>query len=125
MSEGALSMEAKEIVAALGALAHEHRLAAYRVLVEAGPDGVSAGLLAERLAIPPSSLTFHLQALLHAGLVTQRRVGRQIIYAMAPAAMNKVVTYLTENCCGGEAVCAPTCQPAAVAPKRAHKSAAA
>lgn len=100
-------------VAALSALAHEHRLAAYRLLVEMGPDGLPAGAIAERLGLPPSSLTFHLQALLHAGLVSQRRASRQIIYAMAPAAMNGLVAYLTEHYCGGRAVCSPACDPAA------------
>ena len=105
-----VGLDADLAVAALGALAHEHRLAAYRLLVEAGPDGMSAGAIAERLGLPPSSLTFHLQALLHAGLVSQRRVSRQIIYAMVPAAVNALVAYLTEHCCGGEA-CTPVCQP--------------
>lgn len=108
-------MDPGEAVSALGALAHEHRLAAYRLLVEAGPDGLPAGAIAERLGMPPSSLTFHLQQLLHAGLVTQRRVSRQIIYAMVPAAMNGLVAFLTENCCGGGASCAPACEPAAPA----------
>ncbi|MBB5694381.1 ArsR/SmtB family transcription factor [Muricoccus pecuniae] len=106
-------MEPKQVVAALGALAHEHRLAAYKLLVEAGPEGLPAGAIAERLGTPSSTLTFHLQQLLHAGLATQRRVSRQIIYAMVPAAMNGLVGYLTENCCGGEAICAPACDPVA------------
>src|SRR4051812_9166044 len=117
-------VEAEAAVVALGALAHEHRLAAYRLLVEAGPDGLSAGTVAERLQLPPSSLTFHLQALLHAGLVTQRRVSRQIIYAIVPAAVNELVAYLTEHCCGGQAECTPVCQPE-VAPRRTRKPAAA
>lgn len=117
-------VRAEEVVAALGALAHEHRLAAYRLLVEAGPDGLSAGVIADRLGLPPSSLTFHLQALLHAGLVTQRRVSRQIIYAIVPAAVNGLVAYLTEHCCGGTTACAPVCQPE-VAPRRTRKRAAA
>lgn len=107
-------MEAPGIVAALGALAHEFRLAAYRALVQAGPNGLPAGVLAQRLGIAPSSLSFHLQALLHAGLVTQRRLSRQIIYAMAPDTMNVVVAYLTENCCGVSAGWAPACRPGAV-----------
>lgn len=114
-------MDPTQAVAALGALAHEHRLAAYRLLVEAGPDGLPAGAIAERLGTPSSTstLTFHLQQLLHAGLVTQRRVSRQIIYAMLPAAMNGLVGYLTENCCGGTATCAPACAPAvSAAPTR-------
>ena len=100
------------VVAAFGALAHEHRLAAYRLLVEAGPDGLPAGAVAARLGIPPSSLTFHLQHLLRAGPVSQRRVSRQLFYAMVPSAMNDLVGYLTENCCG-RAACTPACAPAA------------
>jgi len=109
--EGLVRMTPDLVVAALGALAHEHRLAAYRLLVEAGPDGLPAGAIAGRLGIPPSSLTFHLQHLLRAGLVIQRRVSRHLIYAMVPAAMNDLVGYLTENCCGG-AACSPACVPA-------------
>ncbi|MDY0871283.1 ArsR/SmtB family transcription factor [Dongia rigui] len=102
--------EAQQIVTSLGALAHEHRLAVYRLLVAKGPEGLAAGSLAETMAMPPSSLTFHLQQLLQAGLVTQRRLGRQIIYAADFANMNRLVAYLTENCCGGQA-CAPVCDP--------------
>lgn len=105
-----MTLDIANIVPALAALAHEHRLAVYRMLVEAGPDGLSAGVLADRLGVPPSSLSFHLQQLLHAGLVSQRRLSRQIIYAMVPAAMNGLVAFLTENCCGG-GVCVPACQP--------------
>lgn len=105
--------EAVKIVGSLGALAHEHRLAAYRLLVEKGPEGMPAGMLADRMAMPPSSLTFHLQQLLQAGLVSQRRLGRQIIYAADFTAMNQLVAYLTENCCGGQS-CAPVCDPARV-----------
>ena len=93
-------MDQDKVVAALAALAHEHRLRAYRLLVEAGPDGLPAGTVADRLEMPPSSLTFHLQHLLRAGLVSQRRVSRQLIYAMIPAAMNDLVGFLTEKCCG-------------------------
>ena len=111
-------MNAKPVVAALGAVAHDSRLGIYRVLVEKGPDGpdgLAAGAIAEKLDMPPSSLTFHLQHMLRAGVVTQRRVGRQIIYAADFAAMNALVAYLTENCCGAAACCAPVCNPAAVA----------
>ena len=104
-------METKRIIEALGALAHEHRLAVYRMLVEAGPAGLSAGVIAEKLGVPPSSLTFHTQALVRAGLATQRRMSRQLIYAADFAAMNALVGYLTENCCGGDAACAPGCVP--------------
>lgn len=101
-------MQAAETVAALAALAHEHRLAIYRLLVERGHDGLPAGVIAEQLDVLPSSLTFHLQHLLRAGLVTQRRMGRQLIYAADFAAMNALVGFLTENCCGGgQSACLP------------------
>jgi len=107
-------MTADEIIAALAALAHAHRLAAYRLLVEAGPEGLSAGLVAERLGIPPSSLTFHLQQLFRAELITQRRLSRQLIYAANFETMNTLLAYLTKNCCGQaeEDACAtPVCKP--------------
>jgi ArsR family transcriptional regulator len=99
-----------QAVQALAALAHDTRLALYRMLVERGPDGLPAGVIAERLAVPPSSLTFHVQHLHRAGLVTQRRVGRQLIYAADYAVMNTLLGYLTENCCGRGS--APQCTPA-------------
>ena len=107
-------MDSDHAVQALGALAHDTRLALYRMLVECGPDGLSAGVIAERLGVAPSSLTFHVQHLHRAGLVTQRRLGRQLIYAADYAAMNGLVGYLTENCCGGNpcspvAACSPAC----------------
>ena len=108
-------MQADRAVASLGALAHEHRLAVYGMLVAAGPDGLPAGTIAARLGVPPSSLTFHTQALVRAGLATQRRVGRHLIYAADYAAVNGLVFYLTENCCGG-AACAPAACPPARAP---------
>jgi ArsR family transcriptional regulator len=104
-------MEGKQVVAALGALAHETRLAVFRLLVQRGPDGLSAGSIAETLDMPPSSLTFHLQQLMHAGLITQRRLSRQLFYATDFAAMNALMGYLTENCCGRGEVCAPACGP--------------
>lgn len=104
-------MDATKTVEALSALAHEHRLAIYRLLVERGPNGMAAGIIAERLGVPPSSLTFHLQHLLRAGLVTQRRLSRQLIYAADFAVMHALVGFLTENCCGrGQ----PGCLPATV-----------
>jgi ArsR family transcriptional regulator len=119
-------MDAKDVVTALGAIAHDHRLAVYRMLVEQGPEGLPAGTIAERLDLPPSSLTFHLQQLLHAGLVTQRRLGRQLIYAADFAAMTGLVAYLTENCCGtgkGAAVCAPAAVAAHAKPRTHRRSA--
>jgi ArsR family transcriptional regulator, arsenate/arsenite/antimonite-responsive transcriptional repressor len=106
-------MEQKRAVAALAALAQETRLALFRVLVTCGPDGMAAGLIALRLGVPPSSLSFHLQALVHAGLISQRRLSRQLIYSAEYGAMNALLAYLTENCCGRGAIAAPLCDPAA------------
>jgi ArsR family transcriptional regulator, arsenate/arsenite/antimonite-responsive transcriptional repressor len=105
-------MKAKDVIEALGALAHEHRLAVYRLLVERGPEGLPAGQIGTRLKLVPSSLTFHLQALQRAGLINQRRESRQLIYSADFHAMNDVVGYLTENCCAGSGECAPGCKPA-------------
>ena len=105
-------MDSAAVVTALGALAQDTRLRAFRVLVQQGPDGLPAGQLAAALGVPPSSLTFHLQQLLHAGLVTQRRASRNLIYAADVAAMNGLVGFLTENCCG-QANDGPMCVPAA------------
>ena len=105
-------MDQNKAVAALGALAQDTRLGLFRLLVTAGPAGLSAGTIAERLGVAPSSLSFHLQQLLHAGLVTQRRLSRQLIYAAEYGAMNELLAYLTENCCGRGVGCAPACDPA-------------
>ena len=105
-------MDQNHAIAALGALAQDTRLALFRLLVTAGPAGLSAGTIAERLGVAPSSLSFHLQQLLHAGLVTQRRLSRQLIYAAEYGAMNQLLAYLTENCCGRGMSCAPACNPA-------------
>lgn len=94
-------MQADIVIRALGALAQEHRLAAFRLLVQAGAEGIPAGMLADRIGVPPSSMSFHLAQLAHAGLVTQRRESRSIIYSADYAAMNGLMAYLTENCCGG------------------------
>jgi ArsR family transcriptional regulator len=104
-------MDASQAIVGLGALAHDTRLAAFRLLVQRGPDGLPAGVIAQSLGLPPSSLTFHLQQLLHAGLITQRRVSRQIIYATDFSTMNSLMSYLTENCCGGTAACSLVCDP--------------
>src|SRR6202162_2843993 len=102
-------MKTLEVVRALGALAHEHRLAIYRLLIARGPEGQSAGRIAHRLGLVPSSLTFHLQNLQRAGLITQRRESRQLFYSADYAAMNGLVGYLTENCCrdSGAECCVP------------------
>src|SRR5215469_1927800 len=113
-----------QAVQALAALAHDTRLALFRMLVERGPNGLAAGAIAERLGIPPSSLTFHVQHLHRAGLVTQRRLSRQLIYAAGFTAMNGRVEFLTENCCG-RGVCAPMCLPEIdTAPPRSRKQSA-
>ena len=91
-------MDEKGAIAALGALAQETRLQLFRLLVASGPEGLSAGVIAERLGIIPSSLSFHLTHLTHVGLVTQRRLGRQMFYAAEPGAMNDLLFYLAENC---------------------------
>jgi ArsR family transcriptional regulator, arsenate/arsenite/antimonite-responsive transcriptional repressor len=117
-------MKHTDAVVALSALGHEHRLAVYRLLVEAGPEGMSAGAISGGLGIPPSSLTFHTQALLKAGLITQQRESRSLVYAADFSAMNGLVAYLTENCCGGAQSCAPACKSEAppVAPTSRKRS---
>lgn len=99
-------MEAATAIAALGALAQDHRLALFRLLVQAGEDGMAAGAIADALGIPNSSLSFHLAQLNRAGLIRQERQHRSLIYRADYAAMNGLVGYLMENCCGG-APCAP------------------
>ena len=94
-------METKTAVAALAALAQESRLAVFRLLVQAGPEGVSAGKLSEALNIPPSSLSFHLKELTHAGMVSSRQEGRFVIYQANYEAATALIAYLTENCCQG------------------------
>ncbi len=101
-------MELKSAVAALAALAQETRLAVFRLLVEAGPDGMSAGAIGEALGIPPATLSFHLAQLSHADLVAGRQQGRFVYYSANFDAMNELIGYLTENCCGGK-----PCPPAA------------
>jgi ArsR family transcriptional regulator, arsenate/arsenite/antimonite-responsive transcriptional repressor len=104
-------MDQKHAIAALSALAQETRLELFRLLVARGPAGLSAGVIAEELNVMPSSLSFHLQQLVHAGLITQRRLSRQLIYSAEYGTMNELMAYLTENCCGRGA-CVPVCNPA-------------
>lgn len=111
-------MESKTAVSSLGALAQESRLAIFRLLVEAGPQGLCVGDIASRLKLAPATLSFHLKELSHAGLVQSRQEGRFIYYAPDFEAMNALIAYLTDNCCGGEP-CAVACAPEAIAaPKR-------
>lgn len=105
-------MNKKSAIGALGALAQETRLDLFRLLVTIGPQGLPAGIIADRLGVLPASLSFHLAQLVHAGLITQRRLGRQLIYSAEYGAMNELLAYLTENCCGRGASCAPVCTPA-------------
>ncbi len=105
-------MEKSQAVASLAALAQESRLEVFRLLVQAGPDGMSAGRIAAALDLPPNTLTFHFDRLRAAGLVTVRRESRSMIYAARFEAMNALLVYLTENCCGGTRTCAPPlCAP--------------
>jgi ArsR family transcriptional regulator, arsenate/arsenite/antimonite-responsive transcriptional repressor len=117
-------MNEAQALAALGALAQETRLQLYRLLVTIGPAGLSAGNIAERLGVIPSSLSFHLSNLVHAGLITQRRLGRLMVYAAEYEAMNALLAYLSENCCGQAASCAPVCDPAAANTTTAKSTAA-
>jgi len=106
-------MTTKDVLAGLGSLAQETRLEVFRLLVQRGPEGLPAGAIADALEVPASSLSFHLHQLMHAGLVTQERRSRQLIYAADYERMNALITYLTENCCAG-VTCAPgvQCAPA-------------
>jgi DNA-binding transcriptional ArsR family regulator len=99
-------MEEKDVVRALAALAHSHRLQLFRALVVAGAQGLTPGVMAEGAGIPPATLSFHLKELMNAGLVTQERQGRHLIYRASFERVNALLGYLTENCCQGEA-CAP------------------
>lgn len=101
-------MKVGAAVEALAALAQESRLAVFRLLVQAGHDGMAAGALGEKLGIPPATLSFHLKTLSHAKLVRSRNEGRFVIYSASYPEMDKLVQYLTENCCAGDAAqCAP------------------
>jgi ArsR family transcriptional regulator, arsenate/arsenite/antimonite-responsive transcriptional repressor len=96
------NVETRTVVGALGALAQETRLKAFRLLVEAGPPGLPAGRIGEALDLPPATLSFHLAQLARAGLVRSRQEGRFVIYSADYRSMNRLVGFLTENCCGGQ-----------------------
>ena len=107
-------METRRAVGSLGALAHEHRLGIYRLLVERGPEGLSAGAIGDGVGLAPSSLTFHLQNLHRAGLIVQRRESRSLIYSVDFEAMDELVGFLTDNCCtAASGSCAKVCKPVA------------
>lgn len=105
-------MEIKNVIAALSALAQESRLAVFRLLVQAGPQGMVASKIGEHLGLAPSSLSFHLKELTHAGLISPKQDGRFVIYSANFNTMNELLGFLTENCCNGTpcaTVCAPDC----------------
>src|SRR5260370_38488892 len=109
-------MKKPQALAGLSALSQENRLDTFRLLVQAGPDGMPAGEVAAALGLPPNTLSFHFDRLRQAGLVTVRRNGRSMIYAARYETMNALIGFLTENCCGGE-----QCGPAADCPQPATK----
>ena len=111
-------MEKIDAIAALSALSQENRLDVYRLLVQAGPEGVAAGEIATALGIAPNTLSFHLDRLCHAGLVSVARQGRSLIYAARYETMNNLLGYLTENCCRGKP---ELCAPAACASAKAQR----
>ncbi len=112
-------MNTKNVISALAALAQESRLAVFRALVQAGPEGMAATKISEHVGVPPSSLSFHLKEMSHAELVTSRQEGRFVIYAANFATMNGVIAFLTENCCGGNP-CSPICAPSCATPEGAE-----
>jgi len=101
-------MESKDVVRSLSALAHDLRLEVFRALVVVGQQGITPGTMAEHLGVPAATLSFHLKELMNAGLVSQERLGRNLIYRASFEHMNALLSYLTANCCQGEA-----CLPAA------------
>ena len=103
-------METKSAINALSSLAQDSRVAIFRMLVQSGPEGCAAGKISESTGIPPSSLSFHLKELAHADMVTSHQEGRFIIYAANFDAMNDLIAFLTENCCGGKS-CLPQRTP--------------
>jgi ArsR family transcriptional regulator len=109
-------LDTQAAIAALAALAQENRLAVHRLLVEHAPDGLTPGVIAERLGLPPATLSFHLKELSRAGLVRARAEGRFLRYRADIEAVNRLVEFLTENCCGASASCDPSCAPAKSAP---------
>jgi DNA-binding transcriptional ArsR family regulator len=102
------NMEEIDAIRSLSALAHSLRLRVFRMLVVAGPEGLTPGAIAEQLDVPAATLSFHLKELMHAQLVTQERDGRNLIYRAAFAHMNDLLGFLTENCCQGEACLDPS-----------------
>jgi ArsR family transcriptional regulator len=115
-------METKDALRALAALAQETRLAVFRLLVETGPEGLPVGKIGEGLGVPAATLSFHLKELAHAELVTMRQEGRFIYCVANFATMNGLLTYLTENCCGGTGAYVPICDPVVCQPPKKKPS---
>jgi DNA-binding transcriptional ArsR family regulator len=120
-------MQETDVVSSLAALAQPMRLGVFRALVVAGSDGLTPGVLAEQLAVPAATLSFHLKELLHAGLVSQERASRNLIYRANFEQMNELLGFLTENCCGGQScgpatICKPS-PPASSSTRRVHHEA--
>lgn len=115
-------MKTKTVVQAFGALAQETRLGSYRLLVQAGPAGMAAGAIADKLGLPPATLSFHLKELSRAGLVSSRQEGRFVIYSADFGNMLRLVNFLTENCCGGKS-CVPDSVPNRAGARASHKAA--
>jgi ArsR family transcriptional regulator len=107
-------MQTQAAIGALAALAQDSRLAVFRLLVQAGPEGIAASKIAEQLGLPSSSLSFHLKELTLAGLIAARQDGRFVIYSANFITMNALIGFLTENCCGGNP-CTPVCIPTTTA----------
>ena len=112
-------MDKKAVLSALTALSQETRLDVFRLLVQASPEGLPAGAIAEALGVAPNTLSFHLAQLNHAGLIAQRRESRSLIYSAEYGHMNALMGFLMENCCGlpANAACGPVC---ATAPEAAN-----
>ena len=108
-----VAMDATSVIAALNALAHEHRLAVFRLLVQAGPGGLSAGTISGEIGTSPATMSFHLKDLVRALLIDQRHEGRKIFYSARFETMNGLLRYLTDNCCGGNP-CSPVYVPGCV-----------
>jgi len=117
-------METSQVLAALAALSQENRLAVYRLLLEYGPEGLTAGAVAERLKLPAATLSFHLKELSAAGLILARQEGRFIWYRADIGAMTSLIGYMTENCCRSGSVCDAGCVPAPKATPAVRKRSA-
>ena len=113
-------MNSNDAVSALAALAQETRLAVFRLLVQAGDEGIAAGDIAQQLAVPAATLSFHLKELAYAGMIASEQLGRNVIYRANYAAMDDLIAYLTDNCCqGGQ--CLPKTAAVATSAKRRSK----